>query len=460
MLRRTLVLVGISAACAAAQTVQVRTDPRAEILAIMFRLAGAPEYSQGRVQPYIRQIDSAFTPFKDHAAIQEINRLRSLYSVSFDAVMSMAANITDPIVFGERVPFDSPASSLDRRWHGAEARPFLAAARDFARDSHVAAFLLMEQPTYDSAAVRMRRLINTRAHMEWFNAFFGERAGGVFIASPLLANAGGNFGPHFDDAATHEMYAYLGVGDADPLGFPRINDGILPTVIHEFSHSFVNHVVESRHVELQPSGERIFATVQAAMRSQAYGSWQTMLDESVVRASVIRYLLAKEGPAAAEAETRAQRGLGFVWMDDLVSLLGDYESSRPSYPTLSAFMPRIIAFYDELAPRIDRVVGEFDAHKPTITESSIPDGAADVDPSVDTITVRFDRPMGSGYSINGADGADCPTVTASDFDAAHTTFTLHIKLEPNHAYGLHFTGAGFASADGYPLKDFTVRFHT
>lgn len=460
MLRRTLVLLGISAACGAAQTVQVRTDSRAEILAIMFRVAGAPEYSQGRVQPYIRQIDSAFMPFKDHEAIRQITRLREQYGVSFDAVMSMAANITDPVIFGERSPFDSPASTLDKRWHGVEARPFLAAARDFARDSHVAPFLLMEQPMYDSAAARMKRLVDSRAHMEWFNAFYGERAGGVLIVSPLVANAGSNFETHYDDGATHELYAFIGIGDADSLGFPRVDERALPLLVHEFGHSFVNHVVDSRGSDLQPAGERIFASAQAAMRSPAYGSWQTMFDESVVRASVIRYLLAKEGQAAADREIRAQRRAGFVWMNELAALFGDYESSRPTYPTLSSFMPRIITFFNELAPRIDSVTADFDAHRPSIISSSIKDGTADVDPATDTITVRFDRPMGAGYSIVPADGADLPTMTAYAFDSTRTILTVHAALDANHAYGLHFTGVGFASTDDYPLKDFVLRFHT
>jgi hypothetical protein len=185
-----------------------------------------------------------------------------------------------------------------------------------------------------------------------------------------------------------------------------------------------------------------------------------MLDESVVRASVIRYLLAKEGPAAADREIRAQRRAGFVWMNELAALFGDYESSRPTYPTLSAFMPRVITFFNELVPRIDSVTADFEAHRPSITSSSIKDGTADVDPATDTITVRFDRPMGAGYSIIPADGGDVPTVTTYAFDSTRTVLTVHVTMEANHAYALAFTGAGFASDDGYPLKDFVLRFHT
>ncbi|HEY5061260.1 MAG TPA: Ig-like domain-containing protein [Gemmatimonadaceae bacterium] len=123
-------------------------------------------------------------------------------------------------------------------------------------------------------------------------------------------------------------------------------------------------------------------------------------------------------------------------------------------------MPRIITFFNELAPRIDSVMADFDAHRPSVLSSSIKDGTADVDPAPDTITVRFDRPMGAGYSIIPADGGDLPTVTTYAFDSTRTVLTMHAALEANHAYAVDFTGAGFASDDGYPLKDFVIRFHT
>ncbi|HET9426093.1 MAG TPA: DUF4932 domain-containing protein [Gemmatimonadaceae bacterium] len=442
-----------------AQEVRVKVDSSAEILAIMFRVAGAPEYSMGRIQPYMRQVDSAFKPFADHPAIREIRRLRLANGVSFDAVMSMAAHLTDPLTFTERAPFDDPGSTLDGRWKGADSRVFLRLARDFARDARVSDFLARQRPVYDSAAVRLQRMIDRRANMKWFSGFFGANAGGVFVASPLLANAGGNFGPRFADGGTFEMHAYLGIGTADSAGFPTIPDGLLSTIVHEFNHSFVNRVVETRSAELRAPGERVYRTVAATMRSQAYGSAQTMLNESIVRASVIRYLLANEGQAAAERETRAQRALGFMWMPQLVTLLGEYEADRATYPSLEAFMPKVVEFYQALGSRIDSETAAFEAARPAIVHISIPDSAKDVDPSTTTITVRFDQPMGPGVSINRID-AEMPGVTSWAFDSTRTVLTLTVKLEPARTYGLRFTGNGFASATGFPLKERSVRFTT
>jgi hypothetical protein len=45
-------------------------------------------------------------------------------------------------------------------------------------------------------------------------------------------------------------------------------------------------------------------------------------------------------------------------------------------------------------------------------------------------------------------------------DAAHTAFTLKVKLAPGRTYGILFTGFYFAAADGFPLQDCALRLKT
>lgn len=47
-----------------------------------------------------------------------------------------------------------------------------------------------------------------------------------------------------------------------------------------------------------------------------------------------------------QEEIQKQTKKGFLWTKDLVSLLGEYESSRNTYPTFKSFYPRIISFFD------------------------------------------------------------------------------------------------------------------
>jgi hypothetical protein len=457
--KRAAVLLALVAGAASAQEVRVVDDQRAEVIAILFRIAGASDFSTGNVQPYTRQVDSAFLPYRNHAVFAELNRLRKAYGIALSDVTSLAPQITDPITFGERAPIDAAKSTLARSWHGAEARQFLAQARDFARVANVAGFLRTQQPVYDSATARMRRLVDARGHLDWFGRFFAEPGRDVLIVSPLLGTSRGNFATDFYDGSTHERYGFLGVPGSDSAGFPVLDPETLPTLIHEFNHSYVNHVLDSVSPQLRRAGERIFPAVRDAMSRLAYSNAQVMFNESVVRAGVIRYLLATSGAAAARSELALQRGLGFVWMEELVDLLGEYEANRRVYPTFSAFAPRLVAYYDDLAGRIDRVQAAFESQRPRIVKTSITNGAREVDPGIQELVLTFSKPVSTSIVFKGNFGETIPELTGHSFDATRTILTIGIKLRPGMRYTIPF-GPAFMNDDGYPNQRLDLSFAT
>jgi hypothetical protein len=57
------------------------------------------------------------------------------------------------------------------------------------------------------------------------------------------------------------------------------------------------------------------------MRAQSYGSWDSMLNESLVRAAQPRYYLAHGDTASAERAIGEEIRLGFTWTRQLVALL-------------------------------------------------------------------------------------------------------------------------------------------
>ena len=40
---------------------------------------------------------------------------------------------------------------------------------------------------------------------------------------------------------------------------------------------------------------------------------------------------------------------GFLWMRELVTLLGEYEADRTRYATFDLFMPRVVEFFTQQA---------------------------------------------------------------------------------------------------------------
>ena len=74
---------------------------------------------------------------------------------------------------------------------------------------------------------------------------------------------------------------------------------------------------------------------------QGYLTWQHLAFEYLVRASVVRYLLALEDEDGVQLRYRADTDQGFAGIRILVDAFDEYEADRERYPTLDAFVPRV-----------------------------------------------------------------------------------------------------------------------
>ena len=330
------------------RTVTVSVDPRVELISIIFRLAGNREYNQGKVLSYTSDVEKQFGPYKDHPVIEFAVSLRKKYGVSFDAPMSLAVHISDVNSMKMRVPLEPQPVGLDTRWRPEDIRDFLEKAGQFAKVSDFNEFIETHRPLYEKSSERMRSLLEEEAHLEWFDDFFGARPGANFHIFLGMMNGPSNYGAKIKLAQTEEYYCILGVWSAGLLGFgePKFNKNMLPIVIHEFCHSYANQIVDAHLSELQKPGEKIFAKVSKKMERMAYGNWQTMMRESLVRACVVRYRAKNEGEDAAKKQIQSEIGNGFFWMQELSDVLIKYEQQRDKYPSLEAFFPEVVDFYN------------------------------------------------------------------------------------------------------------------
>jgi len=89
--------------------------------------------------------------------------------------------------------------------------------------------------------------------------------------------------------------------------------------------------------------------------------------------------------------------------------------------------------------------------------------ANDVDPSLDKITVTFDRPMmDKSWSWTGG-GETFPKIQTPSYDAARTTCTLPVKLQPGKVYWVGVNSPShrnFKAADGTTAARYVILFAT
>ncbi|MCT4581150.1 MAG: DUF4932 domain-containing protein [Flavobacteriales bacterium] len=331
-----------------------KVDKRVELLSIIFRLAGSHEYSQNLFPKYVESIESHFGKYKNHDLIKFVKDELLEDGIGFSSVMSMAIHITEPpIIKPISIPF--PCKSLEEPWEKESSIKFLKLLNEFYADADCETFFSKNKELYKTASNRFKKVYQ-QLDLEWYQNFYGAKPKGEFRIINALGNGGANYGPKiFTKNGNEVIYAIMGTWSVDSLSIPNYEiDEYFPTLLHEFNHSFVNHLVEIYRSELQKSGTIIFDKIKNEMNKQAYGNWKTMYDEALVRAAVVKYMKDHDyDKKTIENELDEQLISSFLWTDELVMELERYDNNRYKYPSLGSFMPEIIKFFNLIAPKIE-----------------------------------------------------------------------------------------------------------
>jgi len=448
--------------------VSPKVDSRVELLSIVFRLAGNSEYNMSPLKTYTADIDSYFSTYKEHPAVVLARKLASERDVGFDTVMNLAVHLSPAPALNPLVTFTDNVP--DPRFGKDNAVLLSQRLADFYRVTHFEKFLAAHQSFYDLAEKRFR-VVLTDLDLNWYKTFYGDMRTGQYHLILGMNNGGGNYGPRVVWPDGHEdLFSIIGCWTQDDSRNPTYNADYLPTIIHEFNHSFVNPAFAEHKSEFA-SAKQIYERVADKMRAQAYGNSDTMVIESLVRAAVIQYLESR-GHESREVrnEIRGEQRVGFVWMDELVDLLHQYDSQRSRYTTFESWMPVVAEFYRSLAPRIAESIASFNRHCVHVASlQPFPNQSTSADPETKELIITFDKPLDPeagprhhGYSISCDSDAKehCPISGTPEFLPGNLSIKLQVSLKPDCEYSFVLTPLAFASPDGYPLETYTVTFKT
>ena len=447
-----------------AQTLVPTVDTRIEIMSIVARLAEYDEYNMKDAKEYIASIHAWFDKHQTDTLIGFAQRIREQSSIGFDAVMSMAVNLRQS---GDKFALQPNwKKDLDKRWKQEEAPQFVNLLNKFYISAKAGDFFVQEAPWYKKVIEAFGQVL-ANFNQPWYFSYYGIKPKDQFTIIIGCSNGGGNYGPSISlDKEKKLVFAIMGSWSFDEKGNPVFKkDSYLPTLVHEFNHSFINPVLTKYDTSLllKNSMQKILDTMRNEMARQAYSDWKTIINESLVRASVVRYLMYnnKDNPKVSEDEILIQLNRGFLWMKDLVDLLGNYEANRTKYPTIDAYYPTIISFFASVAGNIGASKLTYESKLPRIASiEPFSNNAIDVDPATTEITVNFSEALlGKGYSINQGK-EEFPVKSVIGYANNNQSFKLKLELKPDTQYEMILTGRSFKSVNGYPIKDYLVRFRT
>lgn len=326
-------------------------DQRIELVSIVYRLSGAEEFTHihypDRVfTMYIDSIEEHFRKYEKHPAVQFARKLKK-QGIGYHYAMYLPLIVSNPPDMEIVVPFKEGRSVY--RWNANTAGEFLILLNQFYRDSDFEKFMEKNQPLFEAVEVRFSAM-TSRINTEWFTSFFGNRSEFDFkmINAPGIGPNNYSVDVEFPQGKK-SSFAILGSSLTDSLGMPVYDAPYLYVLVHEFNHSFVNPVVYENEGPLKKVGMKMYKHFkrQKIATNIAYGNWQSMLCETLVRAAVINYLKENEfDQYVIQRQIELEKARGFPWVEELTERFDDYSAHRDKYQDMADFIPELISFFE------------------------------------------------------------------------------------------------------------------
>ena len=320
--------------------IKVEVSETVELMSILSRTAGFPEYSMDLAGQYTKDTETWFAPYKDNSMITYYQGLHNNHSISYDAVMSMAVHLD--IKMG-KILFLGEKSDLDNRWQNIDVDDFVARLNQFYKDTRFHHFFEQHRAFYNDGLKNFEAKVLPLFRQDWYVQFYGMDA-----AEQFCIIIGFTYGDNNNGVARQlkgqprEVFSICGY-KLNPMNGQPIWDATI--LIHEFNHSFVNPLLDNaaNAAMVEKVGRKLLQFSQIEMQQQAYNDWSIVINESVVRAAVYIYMLDNKlvNRNTPQFMLDEMYRRGFRWMPELVTALRNYSSSREQYKTLNDFYPEI-----------------------------------------------------------------------------------------------------------------------
>jgi hypothetical protein len=292
---------------------------------------------------YKTDVEEHFGEFREHEAVVMFKTMAS-QGFSFDVVPKAMLSLTDPPGLSTR--YDFPGDVLARAGGQQALDAFVETLRDFAAQTDFEMFFKNHESLFDSLTSSATPTMT--ATVGALEEYLGENLSGAHVILGVLLHHGG-FSALFETRGAREAYALIGPagGNGTYPGFGAARR-LGSIAWHEFSHTVINDLTAT-HSDWIDSHSQLFEGMADDMARSGYGTWETTVNEHIIRAINVRMLLLNIGQPVGQSALDSDVARGFVYLTPLVNALQRYESDRDTYPTIEDFFPQLLdAFLEEV----------------------------------------------------------------------------------------------------------------
>ena len=320
--------------------VKVEVSETVELMAILSRTAGFEEFSGNHAGQYSQDTEAWFASYKNHPTVAYYQDIRDKQGIAYERVTNMAVHLD---IEKGKVKLIGDRKELTNGWQNVDLDDFVKRLNKFYTDTRFHEFFEQHQAFYNEYLKAYEANVAVNIHPEWFSRFYN----GTEPTEQFRIIIGFNYGNTNNSVSRQlagqprELFAVCGYW-LDPATGPYYD---LPLPIHEFSHPYVNPLLDnaSNTAAMQAPGQKLLQLAQAAMEKQHYPEWQIVINESIVRAAVVLYMHEHGFQQQMVLRILANEMMneGFPWTLDVVSALNYYSAHRDQYKTFNDLYPEV-----------------------------------------------------------------------------------------------------------------------
>ena len=439
-------------------------DECVELMATVWRLSGSDEYNLCRVPRYAHEVDSAFAEYKEHPVVLLARQYQRESGIAYDAVASYGLHLTltkDGTIMLNESFLEGSDDSFDR-WSEQQKKEFLEPLNDFYHQSHFHDWFQQQKELYVQVEEAFNA-INQQVDYDWFSSYFGPQSGSTFRIVLSLLVGPNNYGcsARLKDGS-NALSPVIGNCQSAEDGSVFYNaNAVLPIVIHEFCHHYCNPLNGKFWLQMSSSAEKVFKESEQQLRQSAYGSALIMMNETFVRASVIRYMKTHYPQVEESALVKEEEKQGFILTQTLCDVLKQYEQQRDEYVTMTDFMPSLVKAVNDFDLKQYKKQQKEMAKRNATYKVNLKNGAKNIPSGLFTLVIKFSKPMANSIALyNSFSGTDFPPVKSYAWRDDKTLEVVFL-LEPSHQYGFVVMGSEFPTKDGHTAgKNTEINFTT
>ena len=288
----------------------VKTEEGVELMEIVARFADNTVFNDSIAPLYQKDCNQWFAALKGHPAVVWLHNQLPVYCIGYEAIPWLGAHLRCTENGLELIP---NANKQYKRWPRKAIKEFMPLLTDFYLKSNFSEFYRQHQQMYRRAVDAARVTMADYVDLDWFSSFFQKEATEDFGIIIGLNNGAGSFSiERTIPGKRPEKIAVMLYGekeDGTPWYFR--DSEIDKILVHEFCHSFILPDKKYKKIATHLLDEN-----RKKLNSMGYGIWENVIEETLVRASVIRYLIDHDysDDTIRQEISNQHKYYGFTWL--------------------------------------------------------------------------------------------------------------------------------------------------